>query len=293
MKKKEKKYPKWVQPIVDRAKIIGEWVRETFTGSLTEEEHTIIQEQYVFVVNVFLRHIPVEERGALVNRLVAMSSKFAKWDNPGTDAAGTIHSIFGVDVKYSNIRSRRQVMHEAIHILQSLELMPQNNALTFAITTVQELMEKPQELVDSDQAFGYIIERFGTRDAWFALVKAGHTDQGLKLGKRISENPEMALFVRFEPYFNRLFGIWGERIENVKGIKSPYNVMANVGGNRGIRAFALGYFSGDMDLCYDLLWLHSLGYDFDQCERFIVEQVETGNSLIYRGYPELKPEHIL
>jgi hypothetical protein len=286
--KRKLKIPEWAHPVVEQIKRINAWAREHITGFFEKKEKDILKKQYTFCVNIFLRHIDVLDRKALVENLVRMTKRPLKGEVLSGAAVYIRHAIKSLSlVKLGDVRKTREITHEAIHVLQDLELMPVNYALTYAMTHLLDLVHGRETFIKDASGLGYVEGRYETRDTWFRLVREGKTNDAMPSGLRLDENEHLRHYVENEVFFNRQFRIYGEVVEDLGGLKNPYDIMLNVGKNRAIRAYAIGYFSGNVDHSFTLLWLHSLGYPFDECERYMISLIESRDIHKLYDYQEL------
>ncbi len=261
---------------------------EKLFGSLNREEKRELAESFTELGNIFLRHVEPKKRSGVVKNLTADFSKEGLFNRlpPGNAGYGEHYWMEkfvprGLVPAYvvMDIMDKSITWHEALHWLEIHKHLPLNYALTYATTRMLRLKEKPDGLVESDQNYGDIIPRFGNRQAWFSLVKENNTDEGLKSGMRILENWESAYYIAHEKKIDRFFSGYGETTESGFGpLASPYDTMARVGINRGLRAFAVGHFSGNIDHGWTILWLHSQGVPFKKAELIVVTSIERGDT---------------
>ncbi len=265
----------------------GAWGEKLF-GSLNREEKGELAESFTELGNIFLRHVEPKKRSGVVKNLTADFSKEGLFNRlpPGNAGYGEHYwperfMPRGLVPAYivTDIMDKSITWHEALHWLEFHKHLPPNYALTYATTKMLRLKVKPSELVESDYDYGDIIPRFGNRQAWFDLVRGNNTDQGLKSGMKISENWELAFYVAHEKKLDRFFSGYGETTESGFGpLASPYDTMARVGIIRGLRAFAVGHFSENIDHGWTVLWLHSQGVPFEKAEQIMVASIERGDA---------------
>ncbi len=244
---------------------------------------------YKFTTDVFLRHLPTSEREKIVSSLVRRTRNYASWEKKDEDEGGamTIDPIVGNIISvYPGRRRSEYSIHEAIHFLQYEGHMPFNNALTFASTRLLSLLKGENDNVflpfpvDPNKSYPGSSKPSFTADQYYDGVlsnnTAGFLQEDWKLQKGPDNNSGCNIYLDKEEEFNREFARNGEFIKNVLGIKDPYAIMKGIGKARGVRAYAMGRLSGNMNNAFTLLWQHSMGKPFEQAEKEVVQKLKNG-----------------
>lgn len=191
-----------------------------------------------------------------------------------------------------------ELIHEAIHVLQHQGYLPHNNALTYTTGEVLHLMQKKERFVSNrEEDYPSLKDPDLSPNEYFQRVIDGTTSDVLSGDWRLRQDDsnseqDLRIYLAREPDFNREFAAYGELIKNRFGVRDPYQAMLNIGSARGLRAYAVGHFSGNMDNAWSILWLHGRGMPFEQAERLVVQKIQDGTAAELYDYPELDPAEI-
>lgn len=286
-------------PATENLSRIAKWLNENFFSPLSASEQERARTIYTFTANVFLRHLPLTQRAVAVRYITEITKLDPEVKNEGFAARVGV-SIFGetLGVDPENITSD-PLIHEAIHLLQRQGYLPYNYALTYAATEVIRLMQHKEKFV-SRQAADHpaLKDPDMTAQDYFHKVLTGETYDVLVGEWRLQRSdlnhePDFRIYLEREKEFDKELATWSERAEKRFGVKSPYNALLNVGSARGLRAYAVGHFSGNMDNAWTILWLHGRGMPFEQAERLVVQKIQDGTAHQLYDYPELNPADIV
>ena len=283
---------------------ISSFVAENITGRLDESEKPLVVEAYTGTVNAFLRHEPIHRRAELVKEMLHQTSDWVKWENPLYAQARMLKVPFGKNTidKPRGFNEPQALMHEGVHYLQELGIMSKNNALTFAVTRLVSLENGEETFFDRGD--GNRIFRGGTVSAEqylsAVLNNKAHTmliaPWALKPESDIYPDKytqECAIYLANEDKFNLMFEERGEiDLPKFMGIENPYTIMGSVGSARGNRAYALGYFTGDMRNAWTVLWLHGQGMEFEEAEQMVARAYLNGTIEDFNNYPLLKAQEV-
>lgn len=289
------------ESVKDKVSVLTEGVKTIYSPRLREGEVWEVANQYVFFANIFLRHIPTSQRVDLVLAMIRDTHKPGVFAQHKTTPSAWI-SIFGKEMIYPiGTMTPPSTLHEALHYVQYKELMPPNHALTFAATRLQEIFSGHEELFDrfDDKgkriAFGVLNAEYDNRDTWLKLILEGDIQDAFKQGLQPRLHPQLQKYIDNEHELDRRQLLVGELTKNQMGVKDPYDQSANLGHIRAARAAMLGWAAGDKDVAWTMLWLHSLGYNFDQLEKEFATVIQNGHSNQLRSYylyPEVRIEDI-
>lgn len=283
---------------------LTENVRAIYSEKLREGEVWEVANQYIFFANVFLRHVPVEQRVALVQKMVSDTSKPALFADSITRTSPT--TIIGGDFKDMSFptgtMTPASVLHEALHYVQHGKLMLPNFSLTHATTYLQRILVGSEAVFDeSDKegrqlVNGLIKSEYENKDKWLDLAIGGKTDEAFKEGVQIAHNPQLQKYLYNENELDRKrMSVTDELARNQMGIKNPYEQSENIGRIRATRAAMLGWATGDKDVAWTILWMHSLGYAFDEVEKSFALAIKEGRIEQLKDYymfPEVKVEDL-
>lgn len=268
-------------------------VEAAFRIGTTEDQEVRMFDQYRFLTNVFLRDKPVEEREKIVEKMITHTNSYAPWEKREGDAEGQV-GLLGMTIHLEPDTAHPvETLHEGMHFLYYEKLLPNNNALTWAITRLVELQSGEakfvRELKGKESVGGPFKPEYLSWQEYFKLIKRGaaHTayvnwqmmKPDLILPKEKGKtDKDLELFYQREGEFNFQFFHFGETIGKILRVESPYGVMAMAGKARGFRAYGLGVTSRQLDHAWTLLYLHGNGEKFEVAEERLAEAIDRGQT---------------
>lgn len=282
---------------------LTENVKAIYSEKLREGEIWEVTNQYIFFVNVFLRHVPVDERSKLVMAMSQDTRKPNLFDDSETRVSPrTDITVFGQKMIYPiGTMTPASTLHEALHYVQYKELMLPNHALTQAATHLHMIQTGMELLFDEPGKdgkkgyFGFVESKFDNKDDWLDLAINGETDRAFKQGYKIEGDEQLERYVKLEKKLDNRRMLVGELLRDQLGVKNPYNEARKLGRIRATRAAMLGWAAGDKDVAWTILWLNSLGYKFDDIERDFALAIKEGRAdqlMNYYMYDEVRVEDL-
>ena len=284
--------------------IVQTLIRENITGKLDKAEKPLVLEAYTKTTNVFLRDRPLHIRAELAKELLNQTSDWVAWETPAYAGGRLLKMPFGKDQieKPRGANEPATLMHEAIHYLQNRGELPFNYALTYATTRLVELEEELEPFIGRNNKGRVLTREDCSTEEYLNAILENRAHEYLVAPFVLRPDLEkesdkyltsLRTYLANEERFNLMFSHRGEvDLPEFMGVSSPYSTMQSIGSARGNRAYALGYFTGNIDSAWTVLWLHSQGMKFEEAEKMVARAYLDGTIGDFNNYSRLRAEDV-